>query len=133
MAIDKNIYNNGIKGLLSYYEIETLSRDYEMYKGMFREATETRTGIPFRKMSRLEEEKRIAQVLSRASYGIARENAYKSCEEYGVMTKWQKLKMKIKFIFDIKRWWNLFQLRRYLKKAWKEEKRLYKEELNGRL
>ena len=84
MAIDKNIYNNGINGLLSYYEIETLSRDYEVYKGMFREATETRTGIPFRKMSRL--------------------------------------KMKAKFVFNIRRWWNLFQLRRELKKKWKTEK-----------
>ena len=42
MAIDKTIYNNGIKGLLSYWEIETLPRDYEIFKGMFKEATETR-------------------------------------------------------------------------------------------
>jgi len=122
MAIDKNIYNNGIKGLLSYYEIETLSRDYEAYKGMFREATETRTGIPFRKMSRLEEEKRITQVLSRASYGMRREDEFSKCDEYGKMTKWQRFKMKAKFIFNIRRWWNLFQLRRELKKKWKTEK-----------
>ena len=96
MAIDKNIYNNGIKGLLSYYEIDRLPRDYEVYKGMFREATETRTGIPFKKMSRLEEEKRI--------------------------TKWQRFKMKVKFIFNIKKWWILFQLRRGFKKKWKTEK-----------
>lgn len=42
MAIDKNIYNNGIKGLLSLWEIESLPRDYEMYKGMFRDATNRR-------------------------------------------------------------------------------------------
>ena len=42
MAIDKQIYNNGIKGLLSYYEIQSLPADYEIYKGMFKEATQTR-------------------------------------------------------------------------------------------
>jgi hypothetical protein len=42
MAIDKNIYNNGIKGLLSLWEIETLPRDYEVYKSMFRDATNRR-------------------------------------------------------------------------------------------
>lgn len=39
MSIDKGIYNNGIKGLLSLWEIETLPRDYEGYKSMFRDAT----------------------------------------------------------------------------------------------
>ena len=39
MAIDKNIYNNGTKGLLSHYEIETLPSDYEVYKTMFHDAT----------------------------------------------------------------------------------------------
>ena len=122
MAIDKNIYNNGIKGLLSYYEIDSLPRDYEVYKGMFREATETRTGIPFRKMPRLEEEKRITQVLSKASYGIHREKEFSKCDEYGKITKWQRFKMNVKFIFNIKKWWILFQLRRELKKKWKTEK-----------
>ena len=103
MAIDKNIYNNGIKGLLSYYEIDRLPRDYEMYKGMFREATETRTGIPFKKMSMVEKE-------------------FSKCDEYGKITKWQRFKMKVKFIFNIKKWWILFQLRRELKKKWKTEK-----------
>jgi hypothetical protein len=42
MAIDKTIYNNGIKGLLSYWEIESLPRDYEVFKAMFKEATDTR-------------------------------------------------------------------------------------------
>lgn len=93
MAIDRNIYNNGIKGLLSYYEIDSLSRDYEIYKGMFREATETRTGIPFKKMSRLEGE-------------------FNKCDEYGKMTKLQRLIMKLKFVFNIRRWWNFFKLKK---------------------
>ena len=42
MAIDKTIYQNGVKGLLSYWEIESLPRDYEVYKAMFKEATQTR-------------------------------------------------------------------------------------------
>ena len=39
MAIDDNIYKNGVRGLLSHYEIETLPRGYEMYKDMFHDAT----------------------------------------------------------------------------------------------
>ena len=55
MAIDKNIYNNGIKGLLSYYEIDNLPRDYEIYKSMFKEATMTRTEKPpIQKIAKLE-------------------------------------------------------------------------------
>ncbi len=42
MAINPNIYRTGIKGLLSYWEIESLPRDYEVYKAMFKEATQTR-------------------------------------------------------------------------------------------
>ena len=42
MAIDKGIYNNGIKGLLSEWEIASLPRDYEGYKSMFRDATRRR-------------------------------------------------------------------------------------------
>ena len=42
MAMDKVIYNNGINGMLSYWEIENLPRDYEVYKAMFKEATATR-------------------------------------------------------------------------------------------
>ena len=42
MAINPNIYRNGVKGLLSYWEIESLPRDYEVYKAMFKEATATR-------------------------------------------------------------------------------------------
>ena len=42
MSIDKGIYNNGIKGYLSEWEIETLPRDYEGYKSMFRDATRRR-------------------------------------------------------------------------------------------
>lgn len=42
MAIDKGIYRNGVNGLLSHYEIETLPRDYEGYKSMFHDATTRR-------------------------------------------------------------------------------------------
>lgn len=42
MSIDKGIYNNGVKGLLSLWEIESLPRDYEVYKPMFRDATKRR-------------------------------------------------------------------------------------------
>lgn len=45
MAIDKTIYNNGIKGLLSHYEIDSLPTDYEMHKGNFHEMTEKVSGI----------------------------------------------------------------------------------------
>lgn len=44
MAIDKQVYNNGIKGLLSYWEIESLPKDYEIFKGMFKEATDIKEG-----------------------------------------------------------------------------------------
>lgn len=39
MAINPQIYKNGVKGLLSHYEINTLSSDYEVYKSMFHHAT----------------------------------------------------------------------------------------------
>ena len=42
MSIDKGIYNNGVKGLLSLWEIESLPREYEGYKSMFRDATKRR-------------------------------------------------------------------------------------------
>ena len=42
MAINGNIYKNGVNGLLSHYEIETLPRDYEGYKSMFHDATTRR-------------------------------------------------------------------------------------------
>lgn len=40
MAINQQIYLNGISGLLSHYEIDTLPEDYEIYKSMFHDATE---------------------------------------------------------------------------------------------
>ena len=131
MAIDKNIYNNGINGQLSFWEIDSLPYDYEGYKSMFKDATARRMEKdgynPPKVMSRLEEQKRIMQVLSRASYGMNREKEYEKCEEYGVMTKWQKIKMKIKFIFNIKRWWNLLMLRRDLMKNWKLTREKYRD------
>ena len=145
MAIDKNIYNNGIKGFLSYWEISNLPYDYEGYKSMFRDATKRRESSELQrkshismkddvffhpvKMSKIEEEKRIMQVLTRASYGMKRELEYQKCEDYGVMTKWQKFKMKLKFVFDIKRWWNLFMLRRSLVKKWKPERVGYRDKI----
>ena len=42
MAIKHQINLNGIRGLLSHYEISTLPDDYEMYKPMFHDATERR-------------------------------------------------------------------------------------------
>ena len=38
MAIDKKIYLDGIRGLLSHFEIDNLSRCYEVYKSMFHDA-----------------------------------------------------------------------------------------------
>ena len=40
MAVNEQIYLNGIRGLLSHYEIDSLSHDYEGYKPMFHHATE---------------------------------------------------------------------------------------------
>ena len=154
MAIDKTIYNNGIKGNLSYWEIDSLPRDYAIYKQMFRDATKRKEkeqlernsykGLKIdneammknarineftypRRMSKLEEEKRIMQVLTRASYGMSREKEFLKCEDYGVMTNWQKFKMKLKFIFNIKRWWNLLMLKHALKKNWSAYRKKYKE------
>lgn len=39
MAVDSKIYLNGIRGLLSHYEIDTLPRDYEGFKSFFHHAT----------------------------------------------------------------------------------------------
>ncbi len=39
MAINAEIYKNGVRGLLSHYEIDTLPYDYEIYKSMFHDAT----------------------------------------------------------------------------------------------
>ena len=53
MAIDKVIYNNGIKGLLSHYEIDSLPSDYEIHKGNFHEMTTKVTGEKMLKKSSL--------------------------------------------------------------------------------
>lgn len=39
MAVNPQIYRNGVKGLLSHYEIDTLPYDYEGLKSMFHHAT----------------------------------------------------------------------------------------------
>lgn len=53
MSIDKTIYNNGIKGLLSHYEIDSLPEDYEIHKGNFHEMTERVTGEPYNIQKRI--------------------------------------------------------------------------------
>lgn len=53
MSIDKTIYNNGIKGLLSHYEIDNLPEDYEIHKGNFHEMTEKITGEPYKTEKRV--------------------------------------------------------------------------------
>ena len=66
-------------------------------------------------MSRLEEDKRIMQVLGRATYGM------KQCNK--PMTKWEK----IKFFFNIKRWWNMWKLKQALKKQWHSDRKRYRD------
>lgn len=39
MAINPQLYLNGIRGLLSHFEINKLSRDYEGFKSFFHNAT----------------------------------------------------------------------------------------------
>ena len=56
MAINENIYRNGVRGLLSHYEIDTLPEDYEMHKSMFHHATEL-------KEKRDEEKKKVNNFL----------------------------------------------------------------------
>ena len=66
MAIDKTIYNNGVKGMLSYWEIENLPRDYEVFKAMFKEATDVKNHKKqdtHKPMSKIKYEKRMLQVL----------------------------------------------------------------------
>ncbi len=43
MPIDSEIYQKGIKGELSYDEIKTLPRKYEMYKAFFKHALEIKS------------------------------------------------------------------------------------------
>lgn len=49
MAVNQQIYLNGIRGLLSHYEIDTLPEDYEAYKPMFHDAAEKHQGTKHRK------------------------------------------------------------------------------------
>ena len=49
MAVNQQIYLNGIRGLLTHYEIDTLPEDYEAYKPMFHDATEKHQGTKHRK------------------------------------------------------------------------------------
>ena len=44
MAINPQLYLNGIKGLLSHFEINKLPRDYEGFKSFFHHARELKEG-----------------------------------------------------------------------------------------
>jgi len=143
MAIDKTIYNNGINGMLSYWEIENLPRDYEVFKAMFKEATDTKNHIKqdtHKPMSRLKQEKRMLQVLSRATYGMNKYN----CKYVDKISKRQAIygydpskgteKMSFKsklnrFIFYLnpKRLWGVISLYWNLRKLWSEDRKRYRE------
>lgn len=45
MAIDKDTYAKGVKGLLTESEINSLPRDYEAYKPMFSDALRRKTNV----------------------------------------------------------------------------------------
>lgn len=143
MAIDKAIYNNGINGMLSYWEIENLPRDYEVFKAMFKEATDTKNHIKqdtYKPMSRLKQERRMFQVLSRATYGMNKYN----CEYIDKISKRQVIdgydpsngteKMSFKsrlsrFVFYLnpKRLWGIISLYWNLRKLWSEDRKRYRE------
>ena len=48
MAVNQQIYLNGIRGLLSHYEIDTLPEDYEIYKSMFHDTTKRHDNEDFK-------------------------------------------------------------------------------------
>jgi hypothetical protein len=144
MAIDKTIYNNGIKGNLSYWEIESLPRDYEFLKGMFKEATEIKEGkrTTFstfhvyepdqpKKMNKLQEELRMMQVISRATYGMNNTEFVKKTNAYGteyddviVNKSWFR---KLLFWLNPKRLWAMWKLKQDFKKLWGEDRKRYNE------
>ena len=143
MAIDKTIYNNGVKGMLSYWEIENLPRDYEVFKAMFKEATDTKNHIKqdtHKPMSRLKQERRMFQVLSRATYGM---NKYKvglldkinnkqKVRGYDYKKGTEKMSFKSRlsrFVFYLnpKRLWCIISLYWNLRKLWSEDRKRYRE------
>ena len=143
MAIDKAIYNNGINGMLSYWEIENLPRDYEVFKAMFKEATDTRECRKqdiHKPMSKIKYEKRMFQVLSRATYGINKyatgriDKISKKQQLIGYDpskgTKKKSFRYKLnKFVFYLnpKRLWYLMTLYWNLRKVWSEDTKKYVE------
>ena len=144
MAIDKNIYNNGIKGLLSYWEIEQLPRDYEFLKGMFKEATEIKEGkrdsfsqlytyepIQPKKMNKLQEELRMMQVIGRATYGMKNTGFYtgtdRKGEKFPMFTFNKSWYAKLKFWLNPKRLWTMWKLKCDLKKLWGADRKRYNE------
>lgn len=70
MPIDKTIYNNGVKGLLSHYEIETLPEEYEIHKGNFHEMTEKVTGEPYNTQKRINLLERIINFIKKLIFTV---------------------------------------------------------------
>ena len=145
MAIDKVIYNNGINGMLSYWEIENLPRDYEVFKAMFKEATDTknhRKQDAYKPMSRLKQERRMLQVLLRATYGMNKYNCRyvdkiskrQAIYGYNPSKGTEKMSFKSKlniFIFYLnpKRLWGVISLYWNLRKLWSDNRKRYREAL----
>ena len=74
MSIDKTIYNNGVKGLLSHYEIETLPEEYEIHKGNFHEMTEKVTGEPYNVQKRINLFNRIINFIKKLIFTVINKN-----------------------------------------------------------
>ena len=154
MAIDKVIYNNGIKGMLSYWEIESLPRDYEVFKAMFKEATDIKQGtrtcfsqdkyqiyepVRHKPMSRLKQERRMFKVLSSATYGMNKYNCKyidkiskrQAIDGYDPSKGTEKMTFKSKldrFIFYLnpKRLWGIISLYWNLRKLWSKDEEAYR-------
>ena len=137
MAIDKEIYNKGIKGLLSYWEIESLPKDYEFLKGMFKEATDIKEGkkknfttfhayepTQPKKMNTLQEELRMMQVISRATYGM---NTFRGNAPGTVTSVHRTWLGKLIYYLNPKKLWNMWKLKCDLKKLWREDSKKRRE------
>lgn len=137
MSIDKNIYNNGIKGLLSYWEIDSLPKDYEIFKGMFKEATDIKQGkrVYFsqdkyhiyepachKPMSKFRKELRAMQVISRATYGV---NAFAGNKPGTVLIHDKTWLGKFLFWANPVRLWRMFSLYWNLRKKWAKDEKEY--------
>lgn len=84
MSINKELYQRGIKGLLSEEEIILLPRDYEMHKGSFLEATEFRKEL--KKMEFNIDNKKILKVIVRKDDGNLIDFTFKDGEIVDAVT-----------------------------------------------